>query len=72
MLMCRCECCRSLFDPMEVATYKEDYGEVFQACPICGGDFRSDVMVCDDCGVVMTFDDDGLVWVCPECGKEGN
>lgn len=69
MMMCRCCNCRTLFDPEDIVYYREDYGEVFAACPECGCDFE-EVEVCDDCDVVMQYDFREDVWVCPECGKE--
>lgn len=69
MLMCRCNNCRGFFDPENVATYREDYGEIMHGCPYCFGDY-DELYVCDECETVMVLDDDSGNWVCPECGKE--
>ncbi len=68
MLMCRCCNCREIFDPDEIVFYREDYGEVFSACPVCGCDYE-EIYYCDVCQVVMEYDEELDAWVCPECGE---
>lgn len=46
----KCFNCGSIFDPADVSHYREDYGQVFSACPICGSSDIGDTECCSECG----------------------
>ena len=45
-----CNNCGATFDPADIAYYREDYGEVFAACPCCGVADIEETESCELCG----------------------
>lgn len=48
-----CNNCGATFDEQDVVHYREDYGEIFSACPVCGDYDISDSAECVLCGEEM-------------------
>jgi hypothetical protein len=51
-----CETCGHIFDEDEIYSVKEDYGQTFDCCPNCGGNF-TEAEQCDICGDWTSVDD---------------
>lgn len=72
--MNRCFNCGHIFTDEETAVWEERHGlergpyEKFCGCPVCKGDFETDVGICDCCGEAFSEDDlyNGL---CIDCLK---
>lgn len=45
-----CNNCGLTFDPADISTYQEDYGEFFHACPNCGSSDIEETESCELCG----------------------
>lgn len=62
----RCNNCHAVFDEHDMVRVREDYGETYYACPICGDSDVSETEECELCGV--TFDPDDLTHgFCLDC-----
>lgn len=64
-MMYKCEECKNLFEEGEEKLYKEDYGEEYKGCPICGGAFE-EAKPCKLCGGYSEKFDD-LHECCESC-----
>ena len=62
----KCGNCGATFDPADVTHYREDYGEIFSACPVCGAPDLIETEECKLCG--KEFEEDELYeGFCLEC-----
>ena len=62
----KCGNCNAVFDELDVAHIREDYGEVFACCPNCGSSDIYETEECKLCG--KEFDEDELRdGFCLEC-----
>lgn len=61
-----CNNCGATFDEQDMAHYREDYGEVFAACPVCG---QSDIAESDSCQICLEekHHDDLREGICLQC-----
>lgn len=52
-----CNNCGATFDPADISTYQEDYGELFHACPNCGSSDIEETESCELCGEELRCDE---------------